>query len=95
MDKKFKIGDKVVLINKNVLNDKEDLSSKNIKSKLNNILKIIEIGKIYIIKDIFKYGDDKILIKINVDENFYFNKDRFISLKEYRKQKINKINEKC
>lgn len=74
-ENKFKNGEKIVLID----------DSGNIKLKK---------GDIYTISRYYKFIDGYDELNINVflyEKNEHFEEDRFISLKEYRKQKMQKI----
>lgn len=75
----FNIGDKVICIN----------------DDLNNIQGIFEIKKsrIYTIKHIMEIGSNNILLYFEEINKSYLS-TRFISLLDYRKQKINKIKER-
>jgi len=72
----FKIRDRVVCIDNSYLYD----------------INLLQLNNIYIIEDIFSYDTENNYIGMILEKyNFEFNSNRFISLKEYRKQKILKL----
>ena len=72
----FKIRDRVVCIDNSYLYD----------------INLLQLNNIYIIEDIFSYDTANNYIGMILEKyNFEFNSNRFISLKEYRKQKLLKL----
>ena len=72
----FKIRDRVVCIDNSYLYD----------------INLLQLNNIYIIEDIFSYDAANNYIGMILEKyNFEFNSNRFISLKEYRKQKLLKL----
>jgi hypothetical protein len=86
MNNNFKIGETVVCVSNNIIPD----SIGEYDTEFHNALLYLKKGKKYKIIDIKTSGIGK-LVKIIEKLDFYFDEDRFISLKEYRKLKLNKI----
>ena len=78
----FKIGDKVVCINDKGVNKTDNPFSSNLK------LEVIK-NDTYTIKSIYTTYDTCRVELYELMELYYA--DRFISLKEYRKQKLNRL----
>lgn len=82
---KFKVGDKVVCVNvEGAIKTKRGLYDGKLISELLNLYETYEIIKIDD-TGIYKY------IRVNNNIKLFFKIDRFITLNEYRKMKINKI----
>lgn len=87
MSRLFKKGDKVVFIN-----NKETYSRGLLFPRIDDD-SYIKLNNIYTVRDIeYSYNDDQ-LININ-EKTCNYLAERFILLSEYRKLKLDKINEK-
>jgi len=75
----FKVGDKIVCNNNIILLDIE--------------IPELEIGKIYIVGRVVSNSHDMIFLKDC--HQMMWSSNRFISIKEFRKQKLEKLNKTC